>query len=164
MRMKAKMVDIIWVSFGVVLVFVLFGLLYNGSKPEQKHAAVAASCDAKACGAIDPVSEPDYNMKEIIKQSILLEEHLAEKRKRCKDCILKHFLHCQGLVEEAVMLAGSRVDQYPMMVESTEFYIKVMNTWLRDTGDENAMLKCEGDLREWRKRLMAVYFLETRET
>ncbi len=30
------------------------------------------------CGAIDPVSDPAYNMRNLIKQTILLEEHLGK--------------------------------------------------------------------------------------
>ena len=42
----------------------------------------SVSCDAKTCGAIDPVSDPKYNMTQIIKQSILLEEHITNKNKK----------------------------------------------------------------------------------
>lgn len=147
---------ILWLTLGIVLIVVLFSFLYSFQlKVPQK-----ASCDAKACGALDPVSEPEYNMKEIIKQSILLEQHLADKRKRCKDCILKHFLHCQGLAEEAVMLAGAKITQYPLMEDSAAFYIEVCQVWLRDTSDENVMLTIEGQLRDWRKRLMVAYILD----
>ena len=37
------------------------------------------------CDALDPVSDPRYNMQQIIKQSILLEEHLTNKNKRCRN-------------------------------------------------------------------------------
>ena len=43
------------------------------------------------CDSLDPVSDPRYNMQQIIKQSILLEEHLTNKNKRCRDCITKTF-------------------------------------------------------------------------
>ena len=45
------------------------------------------------------------------KSSILLEEHLANKNKRCRDCITKHFLHIIGLAEEAQMLAKQAYDE-----------------------------------------------------
>lgn len=156
--------EIIWITttLGIVAITLLFAILYADAShvtTHRKENADAKTCDAHTCGALDPVSDPEYNMKEIIKQSILLEQHLADKRKRCKDCILKHFLHCQGLAEEAVMLAGPKISTYPMMEESAAFYIKTSQTWLRATEDETTMLTIEGELREWRKRLMTVYFL-----
>ena len=50
-------------------------------------------CSLDMCSAIDNVNDPAYNMKSVIKQTILLEEHLAEDNKYCKPCISKHFLH-----------------------------------------------------------------------
>jgi hypothetical protein len=152
-----------WITtlVGIVTITLLFAILYADAKPvvTTDRNIDAKTCESKTCGALDPVSDPEYNMKEIIKQSILLEQHLADKRKRCKDCILKHFLHCQGLAEEAVMLAGAKISSYPMMEESAAFYIQVSQTWLLDTNDETTMLTIEGQLRDWRKQLMAVYFL-----
>jgi len=49
--------------------------LLNINYSKQKSAG---SCSA-SCDSIDPVSDPRYNMQQIIKQSILLEEHLTNK-------------------------------------------------------------------------------------
>jgi uncharacterized protein YxeA len=51
-----------------------------------------------------PVLDPMFNLREICKQIILLEDHLFQKGKRCKDCISKHFLYLEGLAEEAITL------------------------------------------------------------
>lgn len=51
-----------------------------------------------------PVMDPLYNMREICKQSILLEDHLFQKKKRCKDCCIKHQLTIEALAEEAITL------------------------------------------------------------
>lgn len=50
---------------------------------------------------IDPVMDPAYNLREVYKQCILLEDHLANPRKRCQDCISKHCHAIEALVEEA---------------------------------------------------------------
>lgn len=47
---------------------------------------------------------PLYNLREMAKQLILLEDHLSHERKRCPDCIRKHLLTCEALAEEAVTL------------------------------------------------------------
>ena len=71
---------------------------------DQNHVAEQAerlACDSRTCGATDPVSDPAYNMREVAKQSILLEEHLTIDAKFCVDCVTKHFLHIIGLANEA---------------------------------------------------------------
>ena len=51
-----------------------------------------------------PIMDPMYNMREICKQSILLEDHLFQKKKRCRDCCIKHQLTIEALAEEAITL------------------------------------------------------------
>lgn len=111
----------------------------------------------QACGAQDPVSDPAYNMREIAKQSVLLEEHLVEPQKYCRDCIAKHFLHIIGLAEEAQMLATVRVGQYPHMQESAPAYRELFQRWL-DKGQSEATAVAE-ELRTRRKKLVEAYIL-----
>ena len=119
------------------------------------------------CGAIDPVNDPAYNMRGIIKQSILLEEHLAEDRKYCKACICKHFLHIIGLAEEAVWLANTNVGKYPYLQDSVEFYTNAFNAWLvciKEHGYGNKrnakeILAVLADLRDRRRKLIDAYYL-----
>lgn len=51
-----------------------------------------------------PVLDCRFNMREICKQCILLEDHLSHDSKRCHDCCIKHFLALEGLSEEAITL------------------------------------------------------------
>ena len=51
-----------------------------------------------------PVMDPTFNMREACKQLLLLEDHLHHPRKRCPDCIHKHFLTTEALLEEATGL------------------------------------------------------------
>ena len=51
-----------------------------------------------------PVLDPVFNLREISKQCILLEDHLSQKEKNCTDCIIKHFLTLEALSEEAITL------------------------------------------------------------
>lgn len=51
-----------------------------------------------------PIMHPLYNLREICKQCALLEDHLNNERKRCEDCIRKHFLTIEALFEEATSL------------------------------------------------------------
>ena len=114
------------------------------------------------CDALDPVSDPRYNMQQIIKQSILLEEHLTNKNKRCRDCITKHFLHIIGLAEEAQMLATNKIDKYPLINESVILYNNLFKLWIKNKNlngkDESYVLYCTDKLRDHRKQLIVIYF------
>ena len=144
--------------FLITYVYVFYPMSDNVPKPivQDPH-----KCDAHSCKNMDPVSDPKYNMQQIVKQSILLEEHLANKNKRCRDCITKHFLHIIGLAEEAQMLATNKIDQYPLIPECVELYNRLFKKWLKE-GDygETGILYCCDELRTMRKRLIAVYFFD----
>ncbi len=141
----------ILLSLLVILFFV------NDNKKTSKNK-YSGSCDMITCGALDPVSNPAYNFQQIVKQSILLEEHITNKNKRCRDCITKHFLHIIGLAEEAQMLATNRCNKYPLINESVELYNKLFNEWLRYKDDEIHLLNICDKLRIHRKKLIAIYF------
>lgn len=46
------------------------------------------------------IFDPRFNMREIAKHLILLEDHLFHKNKHCIDCISKHFLTIEAFAEE----------------------------------------------------------------
>lgn len=58
---------------------------------------------------IDPVSDPRYNVREVCKEMILLERHLTLPNQDCQDCIRKHFLTIEALLEEALTLGADPV-------------------------------------------------------
>ncbi len=86
----------------------------NNSEPILRKEIIQGSCNLKnsscttdTCGKnpyLDPVMDPKYNLREVVKQLILLEDHLSHIKKRCQDCIRKHFLFIEGLIEEAITL------------------------------------------------------------
>jgi hypothetical protein len=113
----------------------------------------------KSCSAIDPVLEPAYNLKNIAIQSVLLEEHLADPKKRCPSCICKHFLHIIGLAHEAISLAGSRVPEYPLLEDAPAYYQALFDKWRSDKkGTDTIRVVCEG-LRKRRNALTKEYVL-----
>ena len=141
--------------FGILIIIICILLL---SKKTSKSKSVSGSCDVKSCGALDPVSNPAYNMQQIVKQSILLEEHITNKNKRCRDCITKHFLHIIGLAEEAQMLATNKCYKYPLINENVELYNQLFNKWIKNKDDEIVNLAVSDQLRINRKKLIAIYF------
>ena len=132
----------------------------NNHNHNDNHNDKKGSCDVKSCGALDPVSDPKYNMQQIVKQSILLEEHLTNKNKRCRDCITKHFQHIIGLAEEAQMLATTKCNKFPLLNESVTIYNDLFNEWFKNRDDEMKILEISDKLRIHRKKLIAIYFFD----
>ena len=152
----------IYAIFLVIFVLLMYFLVFYYYFIHKKQKKISQTCDIHSCKSIDPVSDPKYNMQQIVKQSILLEEHLANKNKRCRDCITKHFLHIIGLAEEAQMLATNKIDKYPLINECVTLYNQLFNKWLQNydiEGETNVLNCCDG-LRNMRKKLIVVYFFD----
>jgi len=135
---------------------------YLGKNKIKNNIEISGDTCTTICDSLDPVSDPKYNMQQIIKQSILLEEHLTNKNKRCRDCITKHFLHIIGLAEEAQMLATNKIDNYPYINESVILYNDLFKVWIENKRmngkDESYILYCTNKLRDHRKELIVLYF------
>lgn len=130
----------------------------SGSGGSHKGSC-SASCGGGVDGKtkIDPLSDPAYNVKESIKQSILLEEHLAQKQKRCEDCSVKHFLHIIGLLEEAIWLATTNLPKFPLLEESAKLYNDLYQEYLKNKHNEVGLERILEKLREHRKKLVKIY-------
>lgn len=94
-----------------------------------------------------PVLDSKFNLREICKQSILLEDHLTHREKRCKDCCIKHFLALEGLCEEAVTLDKNR----DIIKEDLPNLIRTIQKKWYENPDENAH-ECAQMLRQMRKK------------
>lgn len=152
------------IAFYIGIIYFLHRMIVSkqGAHSSQSSQGSQGKCDAHSCKSIDPVSDPKYNMQQIVKQSILLEEHLANKNKRCRDCITKHFMHIIGLAEEAQMLATNNIDKYPLINESVELYNRLFTKWHKEysSDGEKRYLDCCDELRTMRKKLIVQYFFD----
>jgi hypothetical protein len=100
-----------------------------------------------------PIMHPLYNLRECCKQIALLEDHLNNEQKRCPDCIRKHFLTIEALLEEAISLDvkgkwRSVIEDKPEMIR------KCQERWI-DGDDECEIAQ---DLREVRKDFAPMCF------
>lgn len=102
-----------------------------------------------------PVLDYKFNMREICKQCILLEDHLSHLEKRCPDCCIKHFLALEALSEEAIQL-DKKNEGVDVIYHLPERIRKIQKNWYKDPS-KNAT-KCSQDLREIRKELMETSF------
>lgn len=82
--------------------------LSDGKESSEGESGCSSCAMPGSSAQLLPVMDPLFNMREICKQSILLEDHLFQKKKRCKDCCIKHQLTIEALAEEAITLDKDR--------------------------------------------------------
>ena len=102
-----------------------------------------------------PVLDCRFNLREICKQCILLEDHLSHPEKRCTDCCIKHFLALEGLGEEAVTLDSKQ--DYVHQLQSLPTKIRsIQQYWFQNP--EKHSRKASELLRQLRKEFMIQVF------
>lgn len=116
----------------------------------DKCVSKKGTCTTGGCDKLLPVLDPKFNMREICKQSILLEDHLFQEEKRCYDCICKHFLMIEGLAEEAITL--DKELKYPELNDLPK-KIRTIEKLFLENKDKNHTQAAQS-LREIRKNYM----------
>lgn len=133
-RMTTTFLNIVkWIFLGWLIVYIWCALKNDGKSVENFSAfdtpidttldttlepANCQQCEGGTSvtgGKLLPVMDPCFNMREVCKQCILLEDHLNNKGKDCNDCIQKHILAIEALCEEAVSL--DKEGKYPDIYE-----------------------------------------------
>lgn len=104
-------------------------------------------------GELYPIMSPKFNLREICKQIVLLEDHLNQVKKRCPDCIRKHLLTIEGLFEEAISLdtEGTLAKQ----IERAPDYFRYLQERWVDGADERKIAQA---IRKIRKGLSPLCF------
>jgi hypothetical protein len=66
------------------------------------------------------IREPLHNLREVVKQLLCLEDHVASADRRCNDCIRKHLLSAEALAEEgaAMDVEGTYIDSLDSIARS----------------------------------------------
>jgi hypothetical protein len=90
---------------------------YSSCLIDSNHA-----CNSLTGAPLHPVNEPSYNLKQVIIQMLLLEDHLFHKEKQCASCIKKHILMIEGLADEGITLDIGNIYTY-----NFEAVLKAMN-------------------------------------
>ena len=73
--------------------------------PEMATAGLAGPLLADTPSPIrHDIRDPALDLRDAVKELLLLEDHLAFPNRRCPDCIRKHLLKVEALAEEAVQL------------------------------------------------------------
>uniref|UniRef100_A0A6C0BGD8 Uncharacterized protein n=1 Tax=viral metagenome TaxID=1070528 RepID=A0A6C0BGD8_9ZZZZ len=129
----------------------------DNNNNNDKNKCDKNKCDIKKCGEnLHPILDPKYNMREASKQCLLLEDHLNNSKKRCIDCIKKHFLMVDGLLEEAVSLEKDNDLRETYRNRYLE-WVKLEKEYVNDIRNDR-MDNISKKIRTFRKPLMEEYF------
>ena len=128
----------------------------NDNKCIKNGVCGAGGEGCKSCDSLLPVLDPRFNMREICKQSVLLEDHLFQKEKRCHDCIIKHFLTIEGLAEEAITL--DKEHKYPELIDLPQKIRVIEQKYIKNHTDPKQPAITAQELREIRKGYMQKCF------
>lgn len=126
------------------------------SKCSSSGNSSSNSATCKSCTDLLPVLDPMYNMREMSKQLILLEDHLFQKEKRCHDCICKHFLTIEALAEEAITL--DKYHKYPELNDIPTKVRTITKKYINNHKDTQQHAITAQELRELRKSIMQKSF------
>ena len=119
----------------------------------------SSQCKTGSCGNTNlyPILDPKFNMREVSKQCLLLEDHMNNIKKRCYDCIRKHFLTIDGLLEEAVSLEQDNASRQYYRDLHKE-WIKIEKAYAKDSQNLQNIDNISKSIRFFRKPLVEKYF------
>lgn len=142
----------ILLSIGVVLVLMIIVFLVMNKKQIENFDE--KSLCKHDCKALLPVWDPKFNIKEIIKQMLLLEDHMFQKDKQCGECIRKHILTIEGFAEEGITLDKNNnfTKQFMSVLDLTR---KLYDTFSQAKTHEEVSDLAK-DVRTLRKELMTI--------
>lgn len=110
---------------------------------EQMHQL----CHQKhADGYLDDLGDPLFNVREAAKQCEALEDHLEHPHKRCQDCIRKHFLMVEMLLEEAISL--DRYKRHDALLTGKPQKVRKIISEFNEFKDYTRTAQCIRDLRK----------------
>jgi hypothetical protein len=133
-----------------------------------REIADSNSCSNNTC-QVNIDTDPIDNIKNVVKKTLLLEEHLTEKNNICHECIVTHFLQCIGLLEEAILIAHKNAKQYPFLEKGYKLYKELFEEWLENKQNNKQSFQSDKQneinqnilekLRNFRKKLVEQYYI-----
>ncbi len=100
-----------------------------------------------------PLNSALFNIREIAKQLILLEDHLTDDDKYCDDCIRKHLMAVEAYAEEALNLEPGGM----WSARSRDIALQARRFMIR-YADGDSRILLAGDVRMMRKDLVALIY------
>lgn len=125
----------------------------SSSSSSPLLSAVMIDDDATAPKPLAPLFDPLFNVREILKEILLLEKHLNLEWLQCIECIKKHFLTIEGYLEEAVSLDEENL--YRRQLDQWAWQVRELETqWWKSRDDPSSFSDIAQRLRQLRKQLM----------
>jgi hypothetical protein len=127
--------------------------------PATESKTEIGKCSVDTCGLenLHPILDPKFNMRETAKQCLLLEDHLNNVKKRCFDCIRKHFLIIDGFLEEAVSLEKDNTERNAYRSMFLE-WVKLEKQYALNPKNSDNLDELSKKIRLFRKPLVEKYF------
>jgi len=97
------------------------------------------------------LTHPIFNLREVVKQMVLLEDHLFHPYKLCPDCVRKHLLTIEAFAEEAATL-----DKTGIYRDAGEGIAEQARQWIESFEDGDSPQRMGQSVRKWRKDLAAI--------
>ena len=111
------------------------------------------------CGSnkkLAPIMDPRFNLREVVKQLLLLEDHVYHEDRTCKDCVYKHLNLIDAFIEECITL-----DKKKEYIQECEEFSKKFRVIFKEltngTLDRNKCLDAAQKIRILRKPLLQKY-------
>lgn len=120
---------------------------------KRREAALTLQVASKHTAARMEITEPLFNLREITKQMLLLEDHLAHPYKLCQDCIRKHLMTIEALAEES-----SSMDSGGTFVPLSEALAEKARVWIEVLADGAEPRSVGVEMRGMRKKLVPLVF------
>lgn len=103
---------------------------YNeGQRKQGAQGCTSCTSPSRREGRLDPILDPKFNLREVAKQMILLEDHLFQASRRCDDCINKHRLTLEAFLEEAITLDKTG-EHYHSINSTLKSFKEIMNVFV----------------------------------
>jgi hypothetical protein len=131
-----------------------------GSCSLDGKASCGGSLDSIDNGNLLPILDPRFNLREASKHMILLEDHLFQPGRRCRDCCCKHLLTIEAFLEEAITLDKSG-ENYAVIIailgDFKKFGKKLCQDVRTGTLSEEECVRLAQELRQIRKPICQQY-------
>lgn len=100
------------------------------------------------------VSTAEYNLKQIAKNLLLIQDHLLKEA--CADCVAKHYLLCEAYAEEALSLdnAEKYKDLIMKVLALTNKHLALVTKFLKEGKHEENLQEMAQEVRQLRKEIV----------
>lgn len=100
------------------------------------------------------INSAQFNLREVTKQLLLLEDHLSDDDKYCVDCIRKHMMMVEALSDEAIQM-----DPGSYCLHDCRRNVNLITKWMTQFNDgRKSAYKIAQDIRKRRKDLIQKTF------